>query len=44
MVEIKDNDDSARQKDLISHKKYIPNIMWTLKSLERQFNLFFELQ
>jgi len=27
MVEIKDNDDSARQKDLISHKKkYIPII------------------
>jgi len=26
MVEIKDNDDSVRQKDLISHKKYIPNI------------------
>lgn len=43
MAEIKDNDDSARQRDLIPHKKKI-HIIYNVKNRERQFNLFSELQ
>lgn len=37
MTEINDNGDSAKQKDLISHKKINAKIQ------ERPFNVFFEL-